>query len=460
MNRMAEEVSAAYLVEIAEGDVPVGYKKTEVGVVPEDWNVGPFGKLFEKTSSRKALRSTELVSFVGMQDVTENARLKSVHLVNFEEVKAGFTYFEKKDVLVAKITPCFENGKGCSTNNLPTNIGFGSTEFHVLRAKDHSDADFIYFWTTAKTLRTALESEMVGSAGHRRVPLHALQNYVIPYPKCKHEQFAIAKILSGLDLLMEKLEALILKKQAIKAATMEQLLTGRTRLPQFAFWEDGSPKRYKSSELGEIPEDWDICDIQQSCDILTGYPFPSEGYSLVGFRLLRGANIQRDRTDWSEQITSYWPEVTADLKEYELKSGDIVISMDGSLVGKSFAQLTGNDLPALLLQRVARLRAKTVYQSYLKEWICSSFFIDHCDSLKTVTAIPHISPQDIKSFKFFVPRCEREQIDIATVLSELSEEVLLLEKRLDKTRQLKQGMMQQLLTGKIRLLKASTVSAS
>lgn len=73
-----------------------------------------------------------------MQDVSEDAQLKNNTQLPFKGVKSGFTYFEKGDVLLAKITPCFENGKGCHTADLPTNVGFGSTEFHVLRENEDS----------------------------------------------------------------------------------------------------------------------------------------------------------------------------------------------------------------------------------------------------------------------------------------------------------------------------------
>ncbi|MBF4343737.1 restriction endonuclease subunit S, partial [Vibrio anguillarum] len=278
-------------------------------------------------------------------------------------------------------------------------------------------------------------------------------SFKISIPKCREEQTAIANALSDVDALISELEKLIAKKQAIKTATMQQLLTGRTRLPQFALREDGTPKGTKPSELGEIPEDWAVGFVGDVCDLLTGFPFPSSKYSDSGVRLLRGSNVKRSCTDWSEEITQYWSELTSSIAQYELKIGDIVISMDGSLVGRSFAQLRESDLPAVLLQRVARLRSEAVSQSYLKEWVCSKFFTEHCDSVKTVTAIPHISPQDIRSFKLLLPPSKEEQSAIATILSDMDAEIQALEQRLGKTRQIKQGMMQELLTGKTRLIK-------
>lgn len=113
---------------------------------------------------------------------------------------------------------------------------------------------------------------------------------------------------------------------------------------------------FKQTEVGLIPKGWRVCQIGKEIDLLTGFPFPSSKYSSSGIRLLRGSNVKRGETDWSNDLTQYWPDISNDLKPYLLKEGDIVIAMDGSLVGKSFARLTKKDIPSLLLQRVARIR--------------------------------------------------------------------------------------------------------
>ena len=207
-----------------------GYKQSELGEIPEDWEAKNFGDLFEPSITRKKINPSEMVSFVGMQDVSERAQLVNQSQIQYSNIRSGFTYFEKDDVLVAKITPCFENGKGCHAVNLKTDIGFGSTEFHVLRATNLSDSRFIYFWTTRESFRAELETEMVGSAGHRRVPLAALQNYLIPCPSDKQEQTAIATILSDMDAEIQALEQRLNKTRQIKQGMMQELLTGKTRL--------------------------------------------------------------------------------------------------------------------------------------------------------------------------------------------------------------------------------------
>ncbi len=188
-----------------------------------------------------------------------------------------------------------------------------------------------------------------------------------------------------------------------------------------------------------------VINIGKQIDLLTGFPFPSKGYASSGIRLLRGSNIKRGSTDWNEVITQYWEKVTPELKKYILNEGDIVVAMDGSLVGRSFARLTKSDLPALLLQRVARIRSDKIEVAYLKEFVCSKHFTEHCDSVKTVTAIPHISPKDIREFKIPKPPTKTEQTAIANALTDADALIQSLARLIAKKRQIKQGTMEILL---------------
>ncbi|WP_431888417.1 restriction endonuclease subunit S [Pectobacterium colocasium] len=207
-----------------------GYKKSELGEIPEDWNYVEFGNLFEPTVIKKTLNDTEEVSFIGMQDVSDSAKLSTYLLMKKCDIKPGLTYFERGDVLVAKITPCFENGKGCHTEMLRTNIGYGSTEFHVLRAKKNVESAFIYYWTTNIHFRSTLKIDMVGSAGHKRVPFQAIQSYKMQCPENKQEQTAIAAILSDMDQEIQTLQQRLEKTRQLKQGMMQELLTGKTRL--------------------------------------------------------------------------------------------------------------------------------------------------------------------------------------------------------------------------------------
>ena len=165
-----------------------------------------------------------LVSFVGMADVSESGRLLNRHDRYLRGVKFGFTRFLEGDVLFAKITPCMENGKGAEAKHLRNKIGFGSTEFHVLRNKQSGDPGFIYQVLQSPDFRLKAEARMTGSAGQKRVPSDFFDFYKTFIPSFP-EQRKIARILSTVDAVIEKTEAAIAKYKAIKAGMMRDLFT-------------------------------------------------------------------------------------------------------------------------------------------------------------------------------------------------------------------------------------------
>ncbi len=123
------------------------------------------------------------VSFIPMQSVSEQGDIDTSDIRSIKEVCKGFTAFVDGDVLMAKITPCMENGKGAIASGLHNGIGYGSTEFHVLRPnRDLVRSGWIYYFTKGKLFRINCEKNMTGSAGQKRVPKSYLQRYPIPLP--------------------------------------------------------------------------------------------------------------------------------------------------------------------------------------------------------------------------------------------------------------------------------------
>jgi len=208
---------------------------------------------------------------------------------------------------------------------------------------------------------------------------------------------------------------------------------------------------YKQTEVGVIPEDWRPSTIGAEADLLTGFPFRSNGFVASGVRLLRGSNVKRGELDWQDDITEHWPSMTRDIQKYALQDGDVVVAMDGALVGRSYAVVASLDVPALLVQRVARIRSQTTDLRLLGAWIGSEQFVRYVDSVKTHTAIPHISPRDIREFALPLPTEGKEQRAIAAALSDVDALLGGLDRLVAKKRDLKQAAMQQLLTGQTRL---------
>jgi type I restriction enzyme S subunit len=188
------------------------------------------GDFFELNPNKSYLSDTDLVTFIRMEDVSESGRIINQNIMPLSSIKKGLTYFERNDVLVAKITPCFENGKGACLDTLETKSGFGSTEFHILRAKKNALPRYIFYQTQLPEFRNRLEAEMIGTAGQKRVPSRTIIDYPLPIFHSKDEQLAIATILSDMDAEIAALEQKRDKTRALKQGMMQELLTGKTRL--------------------------------------------------------------------------------------------------------------------------------------------------------------------------------------------------------------------------------------
>ena len=150
------------------------------------WGLVPLGSVCHinpKKGQDSRLSSGVEVSFVPMPAVTECGEIDATAVKEYDEVKTGFTYFAENDVLFAKITPCMENGKGAVARGLCNGLGFGSTEFHVLRPiSGKSNPYWIYTLTAFSQFREDAANNMTGSAGQRRVPAFFLENYRVAVP--------------------------------------------------------------------------------------------------------------------------------------------------------------------------------------------------------------------------------------------------------------------------------------
>lgn len=165
------------------------------GTDTKGWGLQYLGTCCElnpKKGTDKRLVSGLSVSFVPMPAVSESGKIDASQIKVYDEVKTGFTYFAENDVLFAKITPCMENGKGAIAVGLCNNIGFGSTEFHILRPiNDKSNPYWLYSLTSFDTFRKDAADNMTGSAGQRRVPAVFLEKYKVTLPPIElQNQFA------------------------------------------------------------------------------------------------------------------------------------------------------------------------------------------------------------------------------------------------------------------------------
>jgi len=174
----------------------------------------PLSELCDVNPSKKEIENIDKelpVTFLPMAKVSENGELDLSESRLIKEVFDGFTYFREGDVLFAKITPCMENGKGAIARNLINNIGFGSTEFHVLRPKENVNSTWLYYLTSLQSFRKQAEANMTGSAGQKRVPKQFFSKYKVVLPPIElQNQFAeiVHKIQSQKEIMKKSLEEL------------------------------------------------------------------------------------------------------------------------------------------------------------------------------------------------------------------------------------------------------------
>lgn len=177
----------------------------------------PLRNLVEINPSKREvenLAADTLVSFVEMASVSDKGGIMNKVDKSLSQVKTGYTYFRDGDVLFAKITPCMENGKGALASGLTNQIGFGSTEFYVLRADDSIIPQLLYQITQNKDFRREAEKNMTGTSGHRRVTRTFLENYIVNVPNIDEQKKIVASI--------EKHEAIISESEARLATAAER----------------------------------------------------------------------------------------------------------------------------------------------------------------------------------------------------------------------------------------------
>jgi len=187
-------------IDFRTGKPYPSYKDSGVewlGKVPEHWEVRRLKRIAHinpnKSEVPLTLRNGNAV-FLPMERVGTNGHFDASDVRPILSLWNGFTYFRRGDIIVAKITPCFENGKGACLENLPTAIGFGSTEFHVIRPSKAIVTAYLYRLTTLSDFRRLGTDEMTGAAGQQRVPAEFIANFWVPLPPLP-EQTAIVEYL-------------------------------------------------------------------------------------------------------------------------------------------------------------------------------------------------------------------------------------------------------------------------
>jgi type I restriction enzyme S subunit len=393
----------------------------------------------ELTKSSEDLTDLE-VSFIPMRNVEEETGLIDPSIKKrYSEVKKGFTRFLNSDILFAKITPCMENGKIAIADNLSNGIGIGSTEFHVIRLlKDFSNR-FYFYYLMRTEFRKMARKHMKGTAGQQRVPINYLENVLVPVPPLKEQQ-KIASILSNVDNLIQKTDQVIEQTQRLKKGLMQRLLT-----------KGIGHSKFKTTELGEIPEDWKLVRMK---DVVMSYKngiYKKSSFHGRGVLNIRMFNIQNGKINTQQTpLIDVTPE---EISDYALRMEDILLNRVNSadLVGKA-GILDLNIGDAVFDSMIIRIRVNESCKSqFLNYFLNSESYFNQIEGkIKHAIGQSSLNQDDLNSLLLGLPPI-KEQQKIISILSIIDDLVQKLKDKRKKEDILKKGLMQQLLTGKIRV---------
>lgn len=234
-----------------------------LAMVPAGWQVRRLKRIAtinpSKSECRQLLATDAPAVFLPMERVGTDGRIDTREVGRAPALYNGFTYFRRSDVLMAKITPCFENGKGACLDGLPTEIGFGSTEFYVLRAAPDVLPQFLYRLTTLPDLRQLGTDAMTGAAGQQRVPHTFIANFEVPVPD-PSEQRAIIRFLDHAD---RRIRRYVAAKKKMIALLNEQKQAIITRAVTRGLDPTIHLKASRLQWFGDVPEQWQVTTLRR-----------------------------------------------------------------------------------------------------------------------------------------------------------------------------------------------------
>jgi type I restriction enzyme S subunit len=325
-----------------------------------------------------------------------------------DEIGAGYTYFADEDVVVAKITPCFENGKGALASGLTSGVALGTTELHVVRAGPDLESRFLFYISISDHFRDIGESEMYGAGGQKRIPDTFIDDFRVALPPVP-EQRVIADFL---DRETARIDALIGKKRRLRDLLEEKRLAVITHAVTKGLDPNAPMKDSGILWLGQIPTHWGVQKVKyavnQVVDCLHTTPH-YEGDLL--YPAVRTADVVRGKL-LLEQVRLVSEEVYQErIQRLKPEAGDILYSREGERFGMAALVPLGVDLCLGQRMMMFRLQPDAVPAYFM--WAMNSEAISQQVTLYTGGATsPHVNIRDVINFSIPHPPSD-EQLHIA-----------------------------------------------
>ena len=400
----------------AEGDSAM----SKILPVPNGWKPAKIKDAAQVNPRSNSVDDDSLVTFLPMSAVSESGIIQGAEIRKAIDVKKGFTPFETGDVLVAKITPCFENYKGCLCTDLKNDRGYGSTEFHVLRPKKNITGEYLHILTRTHHFRGTGELNMTGTAGQKRVPTVFLKNYDFPLPQLP-EQKAIADLLSTWDEAIEKNERLIQAKGKRFKWLLRELIS--------------EPRNT------QITTEWKIVKIGSFLTESRISGTNGRDAQKITVKLYGKGVFAKDEKRIGSETTQYCVR----------KSGQFIYSKLDFLNG-AFG-IIPEELDGF--ESTLDLPAFDISDSVSKDWflyylIRPEYYTRQLGLAKGQRKARRVNPSEFLKSKILLPPLEIQR-EIAETLSSAQHEIDLMKQLADKYKTQKRGLMQKMLTGEWRV---------
>lgn len=447
------EASAEYSLGVMDL-CPHGYKQTEVGVIPDDWDVSEIRDLSRTGSGTTPSRSQHERYFNnGRHHWVKTTDLNNSIISDTEEKVTAYALSETclqvyppDTVLVAMYGGFNQIGR---TGILNISAAVNQALIAIVANKNQINPKLLISWLNYRVL----EWKKVASSSRKdpNITSNDVKCFKVAYPNSLVEQESIARALSDVNELIVSLEKLIAKKRDIKTATMQQLLTGKKRLPGF-----GQGKGYKQTELGEIPEDWDVRALGAVGNTYGGLT----GKSKSDFGTGTGKYVTFLNVMMNVVINpALFEEVKVSPSEPQNKvlKGDLLFNGSSETPEEvAMCSLVADEVANLYLNSFCfgfRLfYGVEIDRLFLVYYLRSNVGREMMKSLAQGSTRYNLSKASLLESNIYLPLLN-EQETIASVLSDMDAEITTQEVRCNKTKAIKQGMMQELLTGRTRLIK-------
>lgn len=407
-----------------------GYKMTEVGVIPEDWEVKELSSISAIKSGKRlpkgSLVTSSKTSYPYIRVIDMNMGYLNLSNIMYvpENVQPMISKYiiSKNDIYISVAGTLGLVGK------IPEELdGANLTENANRITEIQCNRDYLMYYMMSPLIQNVIEAERTIGA-QPKLALQRIRDFYIVLPRDNREQTAIAAALSDVDSLISALTKKIEKKKAIKQGLMQQLLTGKKRLPGFGgVWDVVQLKRIISEFI--VP-------MRDKPTALTG-PIPWCRIEDFDGKYLKKSlsNQGVDLNTVSKMNLKIFP-VNTLLVSCSANLGRCAIVKQKLVTNQTFIGLVPSD----------RIDVEFLYYKMSRE-------DKNLNNMATGTTISYLSREQFENYEILIPSSKAEQTAIANILSDCDSEIAELEEKRDKYKEIKQGMMQQLLTGKIRLIK-------